>query len=84
MIKVLERRGFSPYLLWELWQNTDPHQSRTEEQERDGWLSFRVAGSRVLLFDLANRCLIRALDLSRAADAHLGDLSNARLELWCD
>ena len=53
------------------------------EQEHDGWLSFRVAGSRMLLFDLANRCLIRSLDLACAGD-HFGDLSNSCLELWCD
>ena len=37
----------------------------------------------MLLFDLANRCLIRSLDLACAGD-HFGDLSNSCLELWCD
>jgi hypothetical protein len=56
---------------------------RSEEHESDGWISFRIVSSKILLFDLANRCVIRRLDFDCAR--HFGlDLNNFCLRLWCD
>ena len=56
--------------------------AESEEVMNDGWVSFRVKRTKIVLLDLALGMSIKELKIN--CSDYLGDISNSLLKLWCD